>query len=129
MHTDPIADLLTRLRNASLARQQRTSVPNSRTKLEIVRILKDKELIAGFHEKPVEGKVGRTMLDIELIPEKKLSLKRISKPGQRIYKKAHELFPVLHGFGISIISTSQGIMTGEEARKKGSGGELLCEIH
>lgn len=126
MHTDPIADLLTRIRNASMANHDRTKVPSSVIKKEILRVMKEKKAIQGFNESDEEG--PKKMIDIQLIPGRALSLKRVSTPGQRIYKKSTELRPVLRGYGFSIISTSQGIMTGEDARKKGMGGELLCEI-
>lgn len=125
MNTDPIADLLTRLRNAAMARHEVTEVPSSKMKKEILRVMKENELIEDFSERAGEG--PQKVLSVKLIPRKQLSLKRISKPGQRIYKKAEELFPVLRGYGISIVSTSQGIMTGDQARKKKIGGELLCE--
>ena len=127
MNTDPIADLLTRIRNASMANHDTTSVPSSKAKKEILRVMKDHQLIEDFKE--VAGEGPQKQINIKLFPGKSLSLKRISKPGQRIYKKSTELFPVLRGFGISIISTSQGVMTGEEARKKGIGGELICEAY
>ncbi|MDP3975883.1 MAG: 30S ribosomal protein S8 [bacterium] len=126
MHTDPIADLLTRLRNASLARQERTMMPSSRMKKEILRVMKQKEVIADFKES--DGSAGQRQVTVSFFPGKNLHLKRVSKPGQRIYKKSNELFPVLRGYGFAIISTSQGVMTGDEARKKKLGGELICEI-
>ncbi|MGE3278705.1 MAG: 30S ribosomal protein S8 [Candidatus Altimarinota bacterium] len=126
MHTDPIADLLTRIRNASKARHESTLVPASRIKQEILRVMKQMKFIEDFK---VSGEGAQTMIKIDLIPGKELSLNRVSKPGQRIYKKAPELSPVLRGYGFSIISTSQGIMTGDEAKKKGMGGELICEIY
>jgi len=127
MNTDPIADLLTRIRNASLAKHEITLIPSSKVKKEILKVMKDKKLIEDFNE--ANSEKNRKVLTVKLVPGKKVSLKRISKPGQRIYKKSDELFPVLRGYGFSIISTSQGIMTGEEARKKSIGGELICEAH
>lgn len=127
MHTDPIADLLTRIRNASKARHEKTMIPSSKIKKEILRVMKEKKFIEDFQEIAEDG--VKKSLSVKLIPEKELSLKRVSKPGQRIYKKSTELVPVLRGFGCSIISTSQGIMSGGEARKKGLGGELLCEVY
>lgn len=126
MHTDPIADLLTRIRNASKARHESTLVPASRIKKEILRVMKEMNFIEDFK---VSGEGAQMMITVHLIPGKELSLNRVSKPGQRIYKKAPELSPVLRGYGFSIISTSQGIMTGAEAKKKGMGGELICEIY
>lgn len=127
MNTDPIADLLTRIRNANRASHENTKVPSSKTKKEILRVMKEKKFIEDFKEVDGEG-VGK-IINIKLIPDKKLSLRRISKPGQRIYMPAKKLFPVLRGYGFSIISTSKGIMTGAEAKKQGIGGELLCEVH
>jgi|SRR5690606_14032113 len=126
MHTDPIADLLTRIRNASKARHETTTVPASRIKKEILRVMKQMNFIEDFKE---TGDGALKTLTIKLISGRELSLDRVSKPGQRIYKKSTELQPVLRGYGFSIISTSQGIMTGEEAKKKGMGGELICEVY
>lgn len=127
MNTDPIADLLTRLRNASKARHEQTTVPASKLKLAILTVLKKKGMIRDFHE--VKTEMAQPTLNILLNPEKEISLKRISKPGQRMYTKAVDINRVLRGYGFSIISTSSGIMTGDEARKKGVGGEILCEIY
>lgn len=127
MYTDPIADLLTRIRNASMARHETTTVPSSKVKKQILQVMKDQGLIENFSEKSTDG--PQKDLVINLILGKKVSLKRISKPGQRIYRKSEELFPVLRGYGFSIVSTSQGIMTGDDARKKGVGGELICEAY
>jgi len=128
MNTDPIADLLTRIRNANMAEQSSTHVPASKLKKQILQVLKEKEFIQDFKELTGEQQAQKN-LEIKLLPTKKLYLKRVSKPGQRIYMKAKELLPVVRGYGISIISTSQGIMSGDEARKKNLGGEVLCEIH
>jgi len=127
MNTDPIADLLTRLRNASMAKHESTSVPSSKVKKQILTVMKAKHFIKDFNE--IKENDYQKTINIKLIPGKKLALKRISRPGQRIYKKSGELYPVLRGYGFSIISTSQGIMTGEKARQKSIGGELICEVH
>lgn len=126
MHTDPIADLLTRIRNATKARHENTTVPASQIKKEILRVMKEKKYIEDFKEM---GEGVQKLINIKLVPGRELSLDRVSKPGQRIYKKSTDIKPVLRGYGFSIISTSQGIMTGEEARKKGMGGELICEVY
>jgi small subunit ribosomal protein S8 len=126
MYTDPLADLLTRLRNASAARHVLTHVPASRLKREVLQVLKEKARIADFSD--VE-KDGQKFIQVSLIPNTKLSLKRISSPGQRIYRKSKDLFPVLKGYGLSIVSTSQGVMTGDDAKAKGVGGEVLCEVY
>ncbi len=124
--TDPIADLLTRIRNGAAARHANTIIPYSRVKENIVKILKQKGYVEGY----TVDKEGRPEIVVtfnESTP--KMIMNRVSSPGQRIYKKAQEIRKVNNGFGISIISTPQGIMTGSEARKKKLGGELLCEIY
>ena len=89
--------------------------------------MKEKKFIEDYSE--VDGSNVQKNINIKLTPGKILNLKRISKPGQRIYKQSTDLFPILRGFGFSVLSTSQGIMTGEEARKKGIGGEVICEVN
>lgn len=125
MITDPIADLLTRVRNASKAGHAQTSVPYSKLKISILDVFKKYKFINDF--KIV--KVGAfDQIEINLNAElKELNLKRISKPGQRIYLKKGSIKPVLRGYGISVVSTPKGVMSGEEARKNGVGGELICE--
>jgi small subunit ribosomal protein S8 len=128
--TDPIADLLTRVRNANQMRYQEVSVPSSKMKLEIVRILKEEGYIADYK---VEKNDVQDIINITLKygknKERVISgLKRISKPGLRVYAKAEEIPTVLNGLGISIVSTSKGIMTGKEARKENLGGEVLAYI-
>ena len=126
MVTDPIADLLTRIRNAVKARHSKTVVAYSKLKVAILEVLKKNNFVEDF--KII--KVGNfDHIEIALSPKfQELHLKRISKPGQRIYVKKGELKPVLSGYGIGVISTPQGVMTTSEARKSGLGGELLCEI-
>jgi small subunit ribosomal protein S8 len=125
MNTDPIADLLTRLRNASNARIRKVSVPSSKLKEELLRVMAEKKRILGYDTKEENG---RRNIIIKLIPERKLFLKRVSKPGQRIYTKAADIKPVMSGYGFSIISTSQGVMTNSQAKALKLGGELICEI-
>jgi len=130
MMTDPISDMLMRIKNALMARQKTVVVPGSKLKLEIARILKDEGFIEDYRlveEKP--------QIKIEIVlkyDEKKrpviAGIKRISKPGRRIYRGYKELPRVLDGMGMAIISTSQGIMTDHEARKRRLGGEVICEI-
>jgi len=122
--TDPIADFLTRIRNAQMARKSELTIPYSKVKHNIAEVMKKNNFIADV-TKDESGKFP--VLQVTLT-EKKISLKRVSKPGQRIYTDAENIRRVLNGFGISILSTSQGIMTGYEARKKNIGGEVLCEI-
>ena len=121
---DPIADFLTRIRNAQMARKTDVVIPYSKQKEEIAQVMKKNEFLVSV-KKDTSGKFPTLVLEL---PEKKLSLTRVSKCGQRIYTKAEEIQKVCNGFGIAIISTSQGMMTGYAARSKGIGGELICEI-
>jgi len=126
MVTDPIADLLTRIRNAVKAKHSKTIVTYSKLKVAILEVLKGNDYV---HDYKVI-KVGNfDQIEILLKPDhKQLHLKRISKPGQRIYMKKGDLKPVLNGYGIGVISTPKGVMTTADARKNGLGGELLCEV-
>ena len=128
--TDPIADMLTRIRNANAMRYKEVEVPASRIKLEIARILKEEGYISDVKIK--KDKVQDVMVLNLKYGEKKerviTGLKRISKPGLRVYAKVEELPRVLNGLGIAIISTSKGIMTDKEARKESLGGEVLAYI-
>ncbi|MBN1258637.1 30S ribosomal protein S8 [Candidatus Peregrinibacteria bacterium] len=126
MTTDPIADLLTRIRNATSARQSTVRVPHSRMKMAILAVLKQRHFVDDFK---LEKQGAFSEITLTLNPRKKITnLTRASKPGQRLYKKKEDLKPLMSGYGISIVSTSKGVMTGEDARKQGIGGELLCEI-
>jgi len=130
MMTDPIADMLTRIRNALMARKKSLIVPASKIKLEIVRILKEEGYIEDYKyidEKP-QGKIEIILKYDENKRPVIAGLRRISKPGRRIYMGYRDLPKVLDGLGIAIISTSQGIMTDYEARKRKIGGEVICEI-
>lgn len=128
--TDPIADLLTRMRNANQMRYNEVVVPSSNLKLEIVKILKAEGYITDY--KVEKGQVQDNIvitLKYGKNKERVISgLKRISKPGLRVYAKAEEIPAVLNGLGISIVSTSKGIMTGKEARKENLGGEVLAYV-
>lgn len=127
--SDPIADMLTRIRNASRARHEDVLVPASRTKLAIARILKDEGFIDDFSEVQ-DG--PRSLLRIRLRYVGKVpvvsGLKRISKPGLRVYAAKTDIPRVLGGLGVVIVSTSQGIMTGQQARKGQLGGEILAYV-
>jgi len=124
--TDPVADMLTRIRNAARAHKSIVYIPHSKQKFAILKILEKN----GFVKKVNETKDGTfPELTVELIAEKDFSLNRVSKPGRRIYLKSLDIKPVLSGLGIAVISTSEGIMTNREARKKGIGGEIICEIY
>ena len=132
--TDPIADMLTRIRNASVIRKKQVYIPFSKIKLEILKILKTEGFIKGFEEiKP--GTDGQKFggLEVELKYEDKTpaitAIKKISKPGLRVYATKDELPRVLNDLGLAIISTSQGVMTNKKARKLGLGGEIICEIY
>ena len=129
--TDPIADMLTRIRNAVLAKHAKVDMPASRLKGEIARILKDEGYISHFKTSE-EG--GRTSLTVFLKYGPKgeqviSNIERVSRPGCRVYVSKTEIPRVLGGLGINILTTSHGIMTGKEARKQGFGGELLCNIY
>ncbi len=128
--TDPIADLLTRMRNANQMRYNEVVVPSSNLKLEIVKILKAEGYITDY--KVEKGQVQDNIvitLKYGKNKERVISgLKRISKPGLRVYAKAEEIPTVLNGLGIAIVSTSKGIMTGKEARKENLGGEVLAYV-
>lgn len=127
MHTDPIADLLTRIRNALNAQHQTVHSPYSKIKENILNVMKEKGFIKDF---VVEEENGMKELVITLDDERrKIVLKRVSKPGQRIYVKKEELKPIKNGLGITILSTSKGVMSNIEARKENLGGELICEIY
>lgn len=130
MMTDPIADMLTRIRNALMARHKNVIVPASKIKLEIVRILKEEGYIENF-EYIKESPQDKIKIFLKYDENKRpviAGIKRISKPGRRIYKGYRELPKVLNGLGIAIVSTSQGIMTDHEARRRKIGGEVICEI-
>ncbi len=128
--TDTIADMLTRIRNANAMRYTEVKVPASNLKLELARILKEEGFIADY--KVVEETAqGMIQLTLKYGPKKErviTGLKRISKPGLRVYAKKDEVPKVLNGLGIAVISTSKGIMTDKEARKQNLGGEVLAYI-
>lgn len=128
--TDPIADLLTRIRNANQMRYNEVVVPASNNKLEIIKILKDEGFITDYkiEKQEVQNNIIIT-LKYGKNKERVISgLKRISKPGLRVYAKAEEIPTVLNGLGISIVSTSKGIMTGKKAKTENLGGEVLAYI-
>ena len=128
--TDPIADMLTRIRNANQMRYKEVEVPASKLKLEIARILKEEGFIADYKVKKNEVQ-SIIVLYLKYSDKKErviTGLKRISKPGLRVYAKAEELPRVLNGLGIAIVSTSKGVMTDKQARKESLGGEVLAYI-
>jgi small subunit ribosomal protein S8 len=130
MTTDPIADLLTRIRNGALAKHPRVEMPSSKMKIEIARILKEEGYLANY--KVVEEKGKKTLrVFLRYTPDRRsviTDLKRISRPGSRRYVGKFDIKPVVGGMGIAIVSTPRGLMTGSSARKEGVGGELLCEV-
>jgi small subunit ribosomal protein S8 len=130
MLTDPIADMLTRIRNANKALHERAEMPTSRLKEEIARILKEEGYISDFHVEKgesfdtlvIELKFGRNRERVIT------DLKRVSKPGRRVYARRDRLPRVLGGMGISILSTSQGLVTSKTAAERGVGGEVICFV-
>ena len=128
--TDTIADMLTRIRNANQMRYQEVSVPASNLKISLAKILKDEGFIEDYKvvNDNVQGTIELTLKYGQNKERVITGLKRISKPGLRVYAKAGEVPKVLNGLGIAVISTSHGVMTDKEARKENLGGEVLCYI-
>ncbi len=128
--TDPIADMLTRIRNALMARHDNVKVPSSKMKLAIARILKEEGFITDYEV--IKGKPHRDIsIQLRYLDENKPAisgLKRVSKPGLRVYVQKREIPRVYGGLGIAIVSTSQGVKTGQQAWRQSSGGELLCYV-
>ena len=133
MIVDPISDMLTRMRNAIGARHTKVDVPASRLKIEVARILKEEGYITNYSIKTNEGSQARTLrIFLRYGPkgESVISeLKRVSRPSLRVYVPSDEVPKVLGGLGINILSTSQGVMTGKQARKSKVGGEVLCSVY
>jgi small subunit ribosomal protein S8 len=130
MITDPIADLLTRIRNGSRARHPRVDLPSSKLKVEIARILKDEGYI-GNYKVAEEGKKKVLRINLRYDTEGLSvisALERVSKPGRRVYVGKNEVPKVLGGLGVAILTTPQGVMTGKAARRAGVGGELICNV-
>jgi small subunit ribosomal protein S8 len=130
MITDPIADMLTRIRNAQLVKKSEVLMPFSKLKFEIAKILKHEDYIENF-EKVEEGKFPQIKITLKYDSANQSmirSIKRISKPGQRIYVSKNKIPRVLNNLGLVIISTPQGLMSGKEAKRKGLGGEVICEV-
>jgi small subunit ribosomal protein S8 len=131
--TDPIADMLTRLRNANQAYHDKVSMPYSKIKANIAEVLKAEGYVATWAvEEPAEDAVGKTLVvELKYGPHRERSLagiRRVSKPGLRVYAKAQEMPRVLGGLGIAIISTSHGLLTDRQARKRNVGGEVLAWV-
>jgi small subunit ribosomal protein S8 len=134
MTNDPIADMLTRVRNALMVGHASVSMERSNIKIAIAQILKDEGFIADFSEGGEEGKPALTM-ELKYFGKRRVrrpvitEIKRISKPGRRVYVGKDEIPWVLSGMGIAILSTPQGVMTGTQARRKGIGGEVLATVY
>lgn len=132
---DPIADMLTRIRNAVMSGQTLVAMPSSKIKIEIAKILKDEGFIENFEMVDSESNTQKVLrLKIKYVGERRArravisGLERISKPGRRIYTKKQNIPWVLSGIGVAILSTPKGVMTGARARQLGVGGEILCKV-
>jgi small subunit ribosomal protein S8 len=130
--TDPIADMLTRLRNANMAMHEDVNMPSSRLKEALAALLQKEGYISGFVVSDEPGRPHQILtIRLKYSPERLRTitgLRRVSKPGLRVYSKADKVPRVLGGLGVAVLSTSQGLMTDREARKKGVGGEILCYV-
>jgi small subunit ribosomal protein S8 len=133
--SDPIADMLTRIRNALMAGHQTVSIPSSKIKVEIARIMEQEGFVAGFEEREVEGKFDRALrIQLKYVGKRRErrpvinELRRVSRPGRRVYVGKKKIPWVRSGIGLAILSTPKGVMSGVRARKLGVGGEILCEV-
>ena len=129
--TDPIADMLTRIRNGVQGKHQKVEMPASKLKIEVARILKEEGYVSHYKSSEEGGKSFLTVF-LKYGPrgENVISkIDRVSRPGCRVYVARNEISKVLGGLGISIVTTSHGVMTGKDARKQGYGGELLCNVY
>lgn len=130
MFTDPIADMLTRIRNANIVSHEEVEMPSSKLKVELAKVLKEEGYIVDYSEKEV-GKFKILVITLKYDETRKpviSNLKRISKTGLRVYSKAKDLPQVFGGLGVAIISTSKGLMTDRKARKENLGGEVICYV-
>ena len=128
--TDPVADMLTRIRNAIRARHQKVDIPASKLKLEIARILKEEGYIINF-KLAEDGTQKSIRLYLKYTPTNEsaiANIERVSRPGCRVYVGSGDIPRVLGGLGVNILTTPRGVMTGRDARKQGVGGELLCQV-
>jgi small subunit ribosomal protein S8 len=129
--TDPISDLLTQIRNAHMAKHDRLDVSLSKQKLALVKLLKEEGFIKNIREVETEGPVGTLRIFLRYNSDGVPAinhLRRLSKPGRRVYRRASEIQQVRNGLGLGVISTSQGLLSDRQARERGVGGELLCEL-
>lgn len=130
MLTDPIADMLTRIRNALQARHPSVTMPSSKLKIAVAQVLRDEGFIAGFQELE-ESPQKKLRVDLKYVDKNVpvvTGIKRVSKPGLRVYSGATEMPRVYGGLGVAIVSTSKGVMSGRRARRMGVGGEVLCHV-
>jgi small subunit ribosomal protein S8 len=127
--TDPVADMLTQIRNGQTARKPSVSLPASKQKLAVARVLEREGYVGAVTSADVDGKPQMT-IELKYYQDRPVieRLERVSRPGLRIYKRASELPVVQGGLGVAIVSTSQGVMTNREARKAGHGGEVICVV-
>jgi small subunit ribosomal protein S8 len=130
--TDPIADMLTRIRNANVAMHDSVTMPSSKLKVALADVLESEGYIHGYEVGDNEGRPGSTMtISMKYSPERKRvisGLRRVSKPGLRVYSRADGVPRVLGGLGVAVVSTSNGLMSDRDARRKGVGGEILFEV-
>ncbi|MCC5952153.1 MAG: 30S ribosomal protein S8 [Acidimicrobiia bacterium] len=130
--TDPIADMLTRIRNANTAMHDEVHMPSSKQKEALAQVLQGEGYIEDFAVAEADGRPGRTLtIQMKYSPERQRvisGLKRVSKPGLRVYTKSDRVPRVLGGLGVAVLSTSQGLMTDREARKRRVGGEIICYV-
>jgi len=132
---DPIADMLTRIRNAVMAGHSTVALPSSKLKIEIAKILKDEGFLEGFEVADTENSPQKVLrLKMKYVGERRerrpviSGIERVSKPGRRIYTRKQDIPWVLSGIGVAILSTPKGVMTGARARQLGVGGEILCKV-
>lgn len=127
--TDPVADMLTRIRNAQQANKTEVSMPSSKVKLSIANVLKDEGYIASYDKSDVDGK-SVLSISLKYFEGKAVisTIDRVSRPGLRVYKSAKDLPQVINGLGVAIVSTSKGVMADRKARELGQGGEVLCAV-
>jgi len=130
MMTDPIADMLTRIRNANMAKLEKVDIPASKMKIELTKILKEKGFIKSFKvlRDKKQGIIRVSMKYFDGSEKVITGLKRVSKPGRRVYVDKNAIPRIMGGFGIAVLSTSRGILTDEVCRREGVGGEVLCNI-
>ena len=128
---DPIADFLTRIRNAGMAKHNTVEIPNSRMKANLARILKEEGYVADYSESG-SGAEAKLTIELKYGPDGQRAitgLRRMSRPGRRVYRKQSDIPRVLDGLGVAILSTSRGILTDHTARRQGIGGEVLCFVY